>query len=173
MVLGGMVRIDLLECEGHPTANKDHIRITPYSNLPVHTTSTKKVTAIFHESPSSFLSRKSKVEVVVARELGETMLPVLELDVKSTGNAERNTAEIVIAGLGFVAIGGNFVSAKLCIWTPDGRGVAVRQPVVKKIGGGFSLDIVRRKSERLIMPRRKSIGTFAKESLQTGSDPVV
>jgi hypothetical protein len=146
MVLGGLVRIDLLECESHlssPEAN--HIRITPFTNLPIHITSHEKAAAIFDEDPASFWSRKSSIETVTTRALGKDMLTALELEVKSTGNSERNTTEIVIAGLGFIAIGGNFGRAKLSVWTPEGRGVGIRQPVVQRIGSGFSLRIVKRK----------------------------
>src|SRR5579871_95335 len=123
MVLGGLVRIDLLECEGHPsTPTSSHIRITPYTNLPIHITSPEKADLIFKEPPSSFWSRKSTIEVVITKAVGAVLKPGLELEVKSTGNSQRNTIEIVLAGLGFVAIGGNFSSAKLRVWTPSGRG---------------------------------------------------
>jgi len=146
MVLGGLVRIDLLECEGHPsTPEARHIRITPHTNLPIHITSTEKADFIFQEPPSSFQSRQSTIEVVTTCAVADELKTALELDIKSTGNSERNTIEIVLAGLGFVAIGGNFTSAKLRVLTPGGRGVGIRNPIVQRIGAGYSLDIVRRK----------------------------
>lgn len=168
MVLGGIIRIDLLECEGHPSTPTDpHIRITAFSNLTLHITSTEKAELIFQEPPSSFWSRKSKIEIVTKHAMGPYLLQALELEIKSTGNVERNTVEIVFAGLGFVAIGGNFVKAKLRVWTPGGRGIAVRRPVVERIAGGFSLDVVRkRKVGRLIMLGRKSIGAKIPEQFQ-------
>jgi hypothetical protein len=165
MVLGGLVRIDLLECEGHPlTPQNLHIRITSFSNLPLHITSTEKAEAVFNESPSSFWSRKSKIEVVTKHAMAKDLSIALEMDLKSTGNAERNTIEVVFAGLGFVAIGGNFSSAKLRIWTPAGRGVAIRRPVVERIGGPYSLDVVKRKKVgRLIMFSKNSIDVKTRE----------
>jgi hypothetical protein len=146
MVLGGIVRIDLLEFEPHLSSPEaDHIRITPFTNLPIHITSHEKAAAIFHELPAIFWSRKSSIETVTTRALGKDMLTALELDVKSTGNSERNTTEIVIAGLGFIAIGGNFGRAKLAIWTPEGRGVGIRQPIVQRIASGFSRRVVKTK----------------------------
>jgi hypothetical protein len=168
MVLGGLVKVDLLECKGHPsTPTANHIRITPYTNLPAHITSSEKAQAIMMEPPSSFWSRKSLIEVVTSRAVGKEMLTALELDVKSTGNTERNTIEIVLAGLGFIAIGGNFECAKLRVSTPAGRGVGIRRPVVLRIGAGYSLDIVRkRKVGRLIMLGRKSIGATIPEQFR-------
>src|SRR5436190_5667856 len=159
MVLGGLVRIDLLECEGYPlTPNDPHIRITAFSNLPMHITSTEKAEAIFNESPSSFWARKSKIEVVTKHAMAKDLSVALEMDLKSTGNAERNTIEVVFAGLGFIAIGGNFSTAKLRIWTPAGRGVAIRRPIVEKIGGSYSLNVVKKKKVgRLVMLGKKSI----------------
>lgn len=173
MILGGMVRLDLLECTAHPnTPNNPHIRITPYTNLPIHQTSPEKAQLILEEPPSSFWSRKSKIEIVTKNAMAEHMLEALELEIKSTGNAERNTIEIVIAGLGFIAIGGNFEMAKIKVWTPGGRGVGIRRPIVQNIGKGYSLDIVRKKKiGRMIMLGRKS--TNAKlpptELLEIGS----
>lgn len=157
MVLGGLFRIDLLECEPYPGTSNPHIRITPYTNLTVHVTSHKKAEAIFNEDPSIFWSRKSKVEVVTKHAMGPQMKVGLELDIKSTGDSERNTIEIVFAGLGFVAIGGNFPRAKLRVWTPDGRGVGIRKPIVQTMYKGYSLDPVKKWS-RLIMFGRKSVG---------------
>ena len=89
--------------------------------------------------------------------MAKHMLEALELDIKSTGNAERNTIEIVVAGLGFIAIGGNFETAKIKVWTPGGRGVGIRRPVVERIGVGYSLDVVRKKKiGRMIMLGWKS-----------------
>jgi hypothetical protein len=71
------------------------------------------------------------------------------LDVKSTGNSVRNTIEIVIAGLGFVAVGGNFASAKIVVFTPGGRGVGVRRALVDRIEDvGFCLRPVKRVGRR-------------------------
>ena len=168
MLLGGLIRIDLLECEAHDsTPQSSHIRITSFTNLPLHLTSPEKADAILAEPPSSFWSRKSKIEVVTKSAMGKIILEALVLDVKSTGNAERNTIEIVFAGLGFVALGGNFKSAKLQVWTPNGLGVAVRRPIVERIGKGFSLDVVRKKKTgRLIMLGRKAIGAKLPEEFQ-------
>lgn len=89
------------------------------------------------------------------------MQTALELDIKSTGNSERNTIEIVFAGLGFVAIGGNFGEAKVRVMTPEGRGVGVRRPVVERIMGGFSLDVVKRKKVGRMILQRKDWGREA------------
>jgi hypothetical protein len=158
VILGGMIRLDLLECTAHPnTPDNPHIRITPFTNLPVHQTSPEKAQLILEEPPSSFWSRKSKIEIVTKHAMAKHMLDALELEIKSTGNAERNTIEIVIAGLGFIAIGGNFGLAKIKVWTPAGRGVGIRRPIVEKIGTGYSLDVVRKKKiGRMIMLGRKS-----------------
>jgi hypothetical protein len=81
-----MIRIDLLECIPHAAnSHNPHIRITAYTNLPVHSTSPEKATAIFNEPPSSFWSRKSIIEVVTHSPLSDTLLPALDLDLKSTG----------------------------------------------------------------------------------------
>ena len=84
-----MIRIDLLECIPQAsTSNNPHIRITAFTNLPVHSTSPEKATAIFNEPPSSFWSRKSIVEVVTHSALGDQLLPALDLDLKSTGPSQ-------------------------------------------------------------------------------------
>ena len=147
-MLGGIVRIDLLECEAHPsTPDANHIRITSFTNLPQHITSTKKALEIFDTEPAKFKIRKSMIEVCVSKAVGGEMLTALELEVKSTGNSERNTIEIVMAGLGFVAIGGNFQRAKVRVSTPAGRGIGIRRPVVERIANtGSSLLVVRRKT---------------------------
>ena len=60
--------------------------------------------------------------------------------------------EIVFAGLGFVAIGGNFLHAKVKVWSPGGKGVGVRRPIVQTVSGGYRLDVVmRKKVGRLVM----------------------
>jgi len=95
--------------------------------------------------------------VCTTRALGPELLPALNLDVKSTGNSARNTIEIVFAGMGFVAIGGNFGDAKVQVWTPQGRGVAIRRPIVQMIGKGYSLRPIRkRKTTRIIHLGNKS-----------------
>lgn len=104
------------------------------------------------------MQTKSIVEVVTSEAQGPNMQTALELDIKSTGNSERNTIEIVFAGLGFVAIGGNFGEAKVRVETPRGRGVGVRKPVVQRIMGGFSLDVVRRKKVGRLILQRKDWG---------------
>lgn len=168
-MLGGLIRIDLLECIPYAANEKNpHVRITAFTNLPIHSTSPEKAAAIFNEPPSIFWSRKSIIEVVTHSALGETLLPALDLDLKSTGNADRNTVEIVFAGLGFVAIGGNFLHAKVKVWSPGGRGVGVRRPIVDKVSGGYRLDIVRRKKVgRLIILGRKAIGAKVEPYFQT------
>jgi hypothetical protein len=155
MVLGGLVRIDLLECDTRfESVPKAHIRITPFTNLPIHFTSHEKAAAIFDTDPAIFWSRKSSIETVTTKAMGEDLRTALELEVKSTGNSERNTIEIVLAGLGFIAIGGNFGRAKIAVWTPAGRGVGVRKPIVQLIGKGYSLTPVRRQK----VPRMKLLG---------------
>lgn len=168
MILGGLVRIDLLECEGHPsTPQTPHIRITPFTNLPPHTTSTFKSLSILSSEPQTFHSRSSIIEIVTRHAMSSHLLPSLEMEIKSTGNAERNTIEIVIAGLGFVAVGGNFGRAIVRVWSPGGRGVGIRRPIVERIGGEFSLDVVRRrKVGRLTILGRKSIGAKIPEEFQ-------
>lgn len=98
----------------------------------------------------------------------------LETTIASTGNAARNTVEIVFAGMGFVAVGGNFERAKLRVWTPGARGVGIRRPVVKIIQGGFSLDTVKRpKWGRLILlSGRKSVGAVVPEKSWVSDDAV-
>jgi hypothetical protein len=142
MVLGGLLRIDLLECEAHPSFSPEsaHVRTTAFTNLPIHVTGIEKAETYFKEHPFTLASRESSVTLIVKEPVGDGMKVGLELDVKSTGNAERNTIEIVFAGLGFVAIGGNFQRAKFRVWSPAGRGVGVRRPVVKMINGLFSLE---------------------------------
>jgi hypothetical protein len=77
------------------------------------------------------------------------MLTAVELDVKSTGNSQRNTTEIVFAGMGFVAIGGNFARAKIRVLTPQGRGVGIRRPLVGFIENkGCSLLVVKHKGTK-------------------------
>jgi hypothetical protein len=66
-----------------------------------------------------------------------------------------------------VAIGGNFLHAKIKVWSPGGRGVGVRRPIVDKLSAGCRLDVVRRKKiGRLIMLGRKAIGAEVKEYFQ-------
>ena len=84
------------------------------------------------------------------------------------GNPQRNTVEIVFAGLGFVAIGGNFLHAKVKVSSPGGKGVGVRRPIVERLSGGYRLDIVKRKKiGRLIMAWRKSVGANVNPYFQT------
>ena len=101
---------------------------------------------------------KSLIEVVTTETPGPMMQTALELDIKSTGNSERNTIEIVFAGLGFVAIGGNFGEARIRVLTPQGRGVGLRKPVVQRIMGGYSLDVVKRKKVGRLILQRKDWG---------------
>jgi hypothetical protein len=147
MVLGGLIKIDLLECEPHiSTPHANHIRITAFTNLPCHITSAEKAMAIFEQDPIEFIRRRSSVEVCVKKALGNQLLTALDLDVTSTGNSARNTIEIVFAGLGFVAIGGNFATCKVRVSTPGGRGTGIRKPVVDRIGDeGCCLPVVRRR----------------------------
>jgi hypothetical protein len=156
MVLGGLFRIDLLECIPH-RSNKgpNHVRITTFTNLPSHITSTEKAIEIFNKEPSEFIKTCSSIEICSSRALGPELRLGLELDLKSTGDSERNTVEIVFAGLGFVAIGGNFVQAKLQVWTPQGRGIGIRQPIVQEIEGGQSLRVLKRKPIARLVPIKK------------------
>jgi hypothetical protein len=158
MILGGLIRIDLLEVVPHAQTPSDpHIRITAFTNLIRHLTSTPKAETILHEQPSSFHDRKSQIEIVTNRAMGPVMKVALETDVRSTGNSQRNTLEIVVAGQGFVAVGGNFERARVRVWTPEGRGVGVRRPIVREIEGGDSLMVVRKpKWTRLVSSWRKN-----------------
>lgn len=164
MVLGGLIKIDLLECDALLESGQEaHIRITPFTNLPVHFTSHEKAAAIFDTDPAMFWSRKSSIETVTTRAMGKDLRTALELEVKSTGNSERNTIEIVLAGMGFIAIGGNFARAKIAVWTPAGRGVGVRTPIVLLIGKGYSLRPVKRqKVTRMINLGKKGQAKVAK-----------
>jgi hypothetical protein len=161
LVLGGLIRIDLLECESHANEpGNPHIRITSFTNLTGHITSHAKADLVLAEPPSSFYSRRSKIEIVTSRAMGDLMSIALETEIKSTGNSARNTLEIVFAGMGFVAIGGNFTKAKLRVWTPEARGVGVRKPLVRRIEEGFSLTTVRKPKWRrlILLSGRKSVG---------------
>jgi len=104
--------------------------------------------------------------------VSDTLRTALEAEIKSTGNSQRNTLEIVFAGMGFVAIGGNFLRAKVRVCTPEGRGVGVRRPIVQLIEGGYSLDTVRKpKWGRLILlSQRKSIGAVIPEKFRDDGD---
>jgi len=104
--------------------------------------------------------------------MSDKLAIALEAEINSTGNSERNALEIVFAGMGFVAIGGNFLSARLRVWTPEGRGVGVRKPIVHRIQGGFSLDTVRKpKWGRLILlSQRKSVGAVIPEKFRDDRD---
>jgi len=67
-----------------------------------------------------------------------------------------------------VAIGGNFLYAKVKVWTPGGKGVGVRRPIVDKVSGASRLDIVKRKKiGRLIMLGRRAIGAPVNSYFQT------
>jgi hypothetical protein len=170
MLLGGMIRIDLISCTPHPLTSSNnnnnnstpgthtspaHIRLTPFTNLPPHLTSTLKATTILDLPPNHFIKSNSLIEVVTSQAVGPSLQTSLDLEIKSTGNSQRNTIEIVFAGLGFVALGGNFGSAVVRVMTPLGRGVAVRKPVVEKIMGGDSLEVVRRRRVGRVVGRRK------------------
>jgi hypothetical protein len=150
LVLGGLVRIDLVSIEPHPTTTKNpHIRITSFTNLPQHITSTAKAESLFNQTPQHYKRTNSSIEVCVVRALGPEMEVAATLDVKSTGNSARNTIEIVIAGLGFVALGGNFLRAKVVVFTPRGRGVGVRRALVDRIEDvGCCLRAVKRVGKR-------------------------
>src|SRR5271163_4047526 len=131
MLLGGLVRIDLLECTAHPsTPGEPHIRITVFSNLPPHITNHEKAETILNQAPSEFFHKGSKIEIVTNRSMASKLRVALEMDVKSTQNVAKNTTEIAIAGMGFVAIGGNFMHAKVRVWSPEGKGIGVRRPIV-------------------------------------------
>lgn len=159
MILGGLIRIDLLQVVPHAQTPTDpHIRITAFTNLPCHLTSTPKAESILHQPPSSFHDRKSKIEVVTNRAVGPLMKVALETDVRSTGNSQRNTLEVVVAGLGFVAVGGNFERARVRVWSPEGRGVGVRRAIVREIEGGYSLMVRKAKATRTVLSGRKKEG---------------
>jgi len=93
---------------------------------------------------------------VTTHAVGSSLRIALDLDVKSTKNSERNAIEIVIAGMGFIAIGGNFDQAKIQVWTPDGRGVGIRRPIVERIMGQYSLQVVWKRPTRMIHLGNKS-----------------
>src|SRR5579864_3033809 len=99
MILGGLVRIDLLECEGHPsTPTANHIRIPPFTNHPVHITNAARTTEILNTDPREFWDRKSSVEISTLEAMGPHLRPALELEVKSHRDSARNAMEIVFAG---------------------------------------------------------------------------
>ena len=157
MILGGIFQLDLLECVPHPSSSDPHIRITTFTNLPTHKTSHAKAEVIMKTHPSSFNARKTSIELVTSKPLSEHLKVALELSIKSTGNSERNTLEIVLAGLGFIAIGGNFESAKIRVWSPEGRGVGVRRPIVQRINGGFRLNIIKRRKPRILVANQSRL----------------
>ena len=132
----------MLECEPREsTGNAAHIRLTTFCNLPKHYTSSVKADFISTAPPIYYQNKKSTIEICTREALGDKLLTALELDIKSTGNSERNTIEVVFAGLGFIAIGGNFARAKVRISTPEGRGVGIRRPLVARINNGDSLPV--------------------------------
>jgi hypothetical protein len=151
MILGGLVRIDVLECEGYETTPEaNHIRITPFMNQPVHITNPSRAEEILNTNPAMFYSNKSPIEITTLQPMGPKMAVALDLEVKSKKDPSRNTLEIVFAGVGWVAIGGNFSRAKIRVYTPEGRGVDIRQPVVKTIHGDYSLTTVKGPRKRMI-----------------------
>lgn len=161
MMLGGMIKIDLISCTPHPssiTTSPPHIRLTPFTNLPPHLTSTLKSQHILSLPPTHFIQSHSLIEVVTSQSVGPSLQTTLDLKVKSTGNSERNTIEIVFAGLGWVSIGGNFGSAVIKVQSPEGRGVGVRRPVVERIGAGDSLEVVRRRKVGRVVTEIKGTG---------------
>src|SRR5947207_4815981 len=104
MILGGLIRIDLLECDAHPsTPAANHVRITPFTNHPIHITNPDRATEILNTDPREFWARKSSVEVSTLEPMGPHLRSALELEIKSQRDSARNALEIVFAGVGFVA----------------------------------------------------------------------
>ena len=136
------MRFDVLECTAHPSMpGLPHIRLTLFSNLPPHFTNPEKAEIILNKDPAEFFDKKSKIEIVTNRPMAPELRVALEMEVQSTKNVTKNTIEVVIAGMGFIAIGGNFLHAKIRVWAPKGKGIGVRRPIVTTIGGNQSREI--------------------------------
>ncbi|KAG1682346.1 Nitric oxide-associated protein 1 [Nymphon striatum] len=124
LFVSGLARIDLIMSE------KQQILMTIFSSslLPIHLVDTKEADLFYTQNiGTEFLGAP------LGNENRLSTFPALngkEFSVVGKGN-KKSCADIVLSSVGWVSITGDYgVDISLCAYSPDGRGIHLRQPSV-------------------------------------------
>ncbi|KAJ1890113.1 nitric oxide associated protein 1 [Kickxella alabastrina] len=123
IMLGGLGRIDLVD-------GPEYVYVTVFSNIHPHFTRTQRAVELTERLEAG---EKTFLRPPIGDEDRLKSFPKSKLAVEHTfegTHKQHATLDVAFAGIGWVAITGQFPRATIQVFTPNGMGVSVRPPLM-------------------------------------------